>query len=103
MIHRPPSSRTHGEGPRPRSRRDLRALALKSWAVRRQRVSSSVIASVGYDPATSILEIELLDGAVYRYFAVPVRQVEELLTATSIGRFYNQVIKPRYPYERLDS
>jgi lysyl-tRNA synthetase class 2 len=66
-------------------------------------VTSSVIASVGYDPATATLEIELLDGAVYRYFAVPQRQVDELLTAQSIGRFYNQVIKPRYPYERLES
>jgi hypothetical protein len=61
-----------------------------------------VIASVGYDPATATLEVELLDGAVYRYFAVPHRQVEELLAATSIGRFFNQVIKPRYPYVRLE-
>jgi len=65
-------------------------------------VSSSLIASVGYDASASVLEIELVDGAVYRYFAVPQRQFEALLTAPSIGRFFNQVIKPRYPCARLD-
>jgi hypothetical protein len=69
--------------------------------MRRRRVESSVIASVGYDAATAVLEIELVEGEVYRYYAVPQRQVDELLNSASIGRFFNQVIKPRYPYERV--
>ena len=33
----------------------------------RQYVSSSNIASIGYDPDNQVLEIEFLSGAVYQY------------------------------------
>ena len=34
----------------------------------RQYVSSSNIASIGYDPDNLVLEIEFLSGAVYQYY-----------------------------------
>lgn len=34
----------------------------------RQYVSSSNIASIGYDPDNQVLEIEFLSGAVYQYY-----------------------------------
>jgi hypothetical protein len=69
--------------------------------MRRRRVTSSLIASIGYDSTTATLEVELMDGAVYRYFAVLRRHAEELLEAESPGRYFNEQIKPRYPFEKL--
>lgn len=37
----------------------------------RQTVNSSNLASVGYDEATSTLEIEFLNNSIYQYFDVP--------------------------------
>ena len=31
----------------------------------RQRVNSSTVASIGYDPATAILEVEFVNGSIY--------------------------------------
>ena len=69
--------------------------------MRRRRVTSSLISSVGYAAETATLEVELVDGTVYRYFAVPRRHAEELLAAESPGRYFNEQIKPRYPFEKL--
>ena len=66
-------------------------------AVRRRPVPSSAVASVGYDAVSSQLEVEFVDGDVYRYSLVPRWRVEELLAADSIGSYVNREIKPRYP------
>ena len=66
-------------------------------AVRRRPVTSSAVASVGYDAVSSQLEVEFVDGDVYRYSLVPRWRVEELLTADSIGSYVNREIKSRYP------
>jgi hypothetical protein len=65
--------------------------------VKRTRVRSSSIASIGYDPADFVLEIEYRNGRVYRYFDVPPAAHRLLLNASSIGKFVNTVIKPRFP------
>lgn len=52
----------------------------------RSRVESSVIASIGYDAATSVLEVEFHNGGVYRYFLVPPSVYRALAGAASIGR-----------------
>ena len=69
--------------------------------MRRVSVESSAIASVGYDRATSVLEIEFLDGDVYQYFAVPRRVHQELLAADSMGRYFQTQIRERYGYQRI--
>jgi KTSC domain len=66
-------------------------------AVRRRPVTSSAVSSVGYDAVSSQLEVEFVDGDVYRYSLVPRWRVEELLAADSIGSYVNREIKPRYP------
>jgi KTSC domain len=66
-------------------------------AVRRRPVTSSAVASVGYDAVSSQLEVEFVDGDVYRYSLVPRWRVEELLAADSIGSYVNREIKSRYP------
>lgn len=67
-------------------------------AVRRVPVDSSAVASIGYDAATSQLEVEFVGGGVCRCFGVPRRRVEELLAAASIGGYVTRHIKPNHPY-----
>ena len=67
----------------------------------RRPVDSSVIASVGYDDAVALLDVEFVSGEVYRYFAVPRSVHEGLLAAPSKGRFFQQHIRDRYPTQRL--
>jgi hypothetical protein len=69
--------------------------------MQRQPVSSSNIASIGYDEATQTLEVEFLNNSVYQYFNVPVNIHEALMTAPSHGVFLNANIKNHFAYERL--
>lgn len=69
--------------------------------MRRVPVQSRAIASVGYDPASNVLELEFADGDVYRYYAVPRRVHRELLAADSMGRYFQSEIRDQYGYERI--
>ena len=63
----------------------------------RHAVSSSNIASVGYDEDAETLEIEFVkNGRVYEYYNVPRFMYERLLEASSIGIFFNVEIKNSY-------
>jgi KTSC domain len=63
----------------------------------RQAVSSSNIASVGYDPHSETLEVEFLkSGKVYEYYNVPAFMHERLMEAPSVGVFFNAEIKNTY-------
>lgn len=66
----------------------------------RQPVESSAIASVGYEAATGVLELEFRSGGVYRYFLVPPSVYQELIGAASIGRAFQSLVKDRYRVER---
>ena len=65
--------------------------------MRRERVESSVLRSIGYDADTAELEIEFTSGDVYRYFAVPARVHRELLAADSPGAYFNTHVSDKYP------
>lgn len=67
----------------------------------RAPVSSSSIASIGYDARAKTLEVEFNSGRVYRYYDVPQTVHYELVSASSIGGYFNANIRPNYPYERL--
>jgi hypothetical protein len=68
--------------------------------VRRTRVTSSSLVSVGYREDQAELEIELVSGAVYRYFMVPRAEYDGLMSAPSIGRYFNEHIRNGFPFER---
>jgi hypothetical protein len=70
--------------------------------MRRTSVASSAISSVGYDERSSVLEVEFESGAVYDYFDVPPKVYEDLLNASSKGKFVSQRIRDRYPFVRRD-
>lgn len=67
----------------------------------RTPVSSSNVASVGYDLSTLTLEVEFNDGSVYQYFDVPDTVYQELMRAGSIGKFLHANIKNNYRYTRV--
>ena len=68
--------------------------------IQRQPVSSSDIASIGYDEATQTLEIEFKATGVYRYFSVPKDVFTQLLASPSPGKFFLQHIKGKFAWEK---
>jgi hypothetical protein len=70
-------------------------------APQRVQVQSTVIASVGYDETTRMLDIEFHSGAVWRYLDVPPEIHRALLDADSKGRFYNANIKGRFKARKI--
>ena len=71
--------------------------------MRRQRVDSSAISSMGYDARSSTLEVEFRSGAVYDYHGVPPKVWKDLLGAPSKGRFFSRSLRGRYPFTRRES
>ena len=63
----------------------------------RQSVQSTAIAKVGYSKRRHILEIEFVNGAVYRYSDVPLSVYQDLMSAESKARFYDSNIRKHYP------
>lgn len=69
----------------------------------RQPVTSTNLASVGYDAATSTLEVEFRHGGVYQYSGVPSEVHAGLMAADSHGKYLDaHVKKAGYPYKKID-
>ena len=60
------------------------------------RVTSTGIASIGYSKRRRILEIEFVNGAVYRYVEVAPNVYRDLMTADSKARYYDANVKGKY-------
>ena len=67
----------------------------------RQSVTSSNIASIGYDADSQTLEIEFLNGGIYQYFDLPQYVYQELMNASSHGQYLAQNIKGVYRYSKV--
>lgn len=63
----------------------------------RLKVKSSIIMSVGYDEGTHLMEIEFHDKKVGRFINIPKNTYEKMLQSPSIGKFFIQNIRDRYP------
>lgn len=59
-------------------------------------VASTTLATVAYDDADGVLQLEFRSGAKYRYFDVPVEAHDGLLRASSKGRYFNREIRERF-------
>lgn len=66
----------------------------------RQRVSSSDIATIGYDPNLSVLEIEFISGGIYQYLNVPENIYNGIMFASSHGSYFHQFIKDRFNFRK---
>jgi KTSC domain len=62
----------------------------------RHPVESSALAAVGYSSHLHALEVEFLNGAIYRYFDVPKSLYRRLIAADSKARFYDDHIRGRF-------
>jgi hypothetical protein len=69
--------------------------------MKRQQVESSNLASVGYDAANEILEVEFNHGGVYQYFDVPESEYISLMSASSHGSYFSANIRNDYEYQKL--
>lgn len=63
----------------------------------RVHVISGMMRSVGYDAPSSTLEVEFVDGRVYRHFIVPAHVFSSLLSTSSKGRYYRSEIQDHFP------
>lgn len=59
-------------------------------------VRSSAIAAVGYDSATRRMKIAFKQGRTYDFCGVPLEVHQGLMNASSIGSYYDRVIRDRY-------
>jgi hypothetical protein len=64
--------------------------------MKRVRLDSTSIASIGFAPRKRQMEIEFREsGAVYLYLGVPPEEHAAFMAAESKGEYLNQVFKPR--------
>jgi len=61
-------------------------------------VESAALATVGYDEARELLQVEFCGRAIYHYFGVPAAVHQSLLGAPSKGSYFNQAIRGRFPF-----
>jgi hypothetical protein len=65
-------------------------------------VSSSTIAAVGFDDTQSTLGVRFLSGREYHYFGVPRYIYEAILSASSVGQYFNEHVKKAgYQYHQI--
>lgn len=64
-------------------------------------VISTNVRSVGYDPATAILEVEFHGGGIYQYDGVPQRVHQGLMGAGSKGGYLDSHVKGVYRYRKV--
>ena len=69
--------------------------------MQRTFVESSTLRSAGHDVQSAVLELQFHSGAVYQYGLVPRSVYRDLLGAPSKGGYFNQNIRGRYPYQRV--
>ena len=62
----------------------------------RTPVSSSHLSSIGYNENSGLLEIEFKDGSIYQYSNVPTNIYEELMAASSHGKYFHRHIRDVY-------
>lgn len=70
--------------------------------MKREKIDSSNLESIGYDPATRLLEVEFKNGGLYRYEGVEPELYQELMETESKGRFLSQKIKGRYRADKIE-
>lgn len=71
--------------------------------MRMVHVTSSMIATVGYDPDQELMVVQFQNGKVYRYDGVPSGVFISVATdRESVGQAFNKHIRSKkYPYREI--
>jgi hypothetical protein len=69
--------------------------------MKRQKVQSSNLASIGYDATSKTLEIEFNNGDIYEYYNVPQSIHNSLMNASSHGTYFSANIRNSYRYKKF--
>jgi hypothetical protein len=65
--------------------------------ITRQPVHSHALVAVGYSKRLHALEVEFVNGAIYRYSNVPPEIYRNLLGAPSKAQFYDANVRGHFP------
>lgn len=73
----------------------------------RKTVKSNLLKSIGYDPATRILEVEFTPkpnkpAKIYQYQDVPPERYAALIADPSLGGYFLAKIKPEFACIRIE-
>lgn len=71
--------------------------------ITRQPVHSKALAAVGYSKRLHALEVEFVNGAIYRYSNVPPEVYRDLLNAPSKAQFYDANVRGHFPSVHVKS
>ena len=77
----------------------LFVIILKRIVMKREKLKSTALKSVGYNPDERLLEPELITERIYQYKEVPEAVYVNLMKAESVGRYYNKYIRDKYEHE----
>jgi len=68
----------------------------------RVNLQSTSLNAATFQEQSAFLELEFRNGAIYRYSDVPAQVYRELLRAESKGRYFNQHVRNRFSYTKID-
>ncbi len=71
--------------------------------MKRLAVESTTLLTIAYDVDRQILQLEFRDRSVYNYFNIPADVHQCLVDAPSIGGYFNNCIRGRFEYARVES
>lgn len=69
--------------------------------LKRTRVQSANLVSVGYDEKTKTLEVEFKHHRIYRYKGVPQGTYRGLMSADSPGKYFYNNVRSVFSYKRV--
>ena len=63
--------------------------------------SNRPIAAVTYNAVEHVLDVEFMSGRIYRYWMISADVYEGLTQASSVGNYFNNVVRNRFPNREL--
>lgn len=66
-----------------------------------KKVKSSNLDMIGYDSADNKMMVQFKNGELYEYHGVDAQTYKDMMDATSIGQYFNKMIRGRHSYKKI--